>query len=60
MALVTALQRNVWIVSSSRDRGEYVIIESGNEIADPLLLGYASNTHYERLEPSRELAAIEA
>ena len=59
MALAHALQRNVWIVSSSRNDSEHTVIETGNARADPLLLGYVSNNHYVSLEPSQELAAIE-
>ena len=59
LALANVLQRNIWIVSSSRDNGDHIVIETGNTDGDPLLLGYVSNTHYVSLEPSRELAAIE-
>lgn len=59
MALARVLQRNIWIVSSSRDHGDHIVIETGNANADPLLIGYVCNNHYVSLEPSRELTAIE-
>ena len=59
LALANVLQRYIWIVSSPRDNGDHIVIETGNTDGDPLLLGYISNTHYVSLEPSRELAAID-
>ena len=59
LALANVLQRNIWIVLSSRDNGDNIVIETGNTDGDPLLRSYVSNTHYVSLEPSRELAAIE-
>ena len=58
MALANTLHRNIWIVTSSRDHGDHIVIDTGNASADPLLLGYVSNNHYVSLEPSRQLAEI--
>ena len=60
LALANALQRNMWIISSCRDRGgEHIVVESGNPCLEPLLLGYVADKHYVSLEPSTQLTAIE-
>ena len=60
-ALANALQRNIWVISSSRDPGgDNIVVESGNSRLEPLLLGYIADKHYVSLEPSTELTALES
>lgn len=59
LVFVNVFQRNIWIVLSFRDNGDYIVIEIGNMDGEFFLFGYVFNIYYVSLELSCEFVVIE-